>query len=220
MKGRQFTQKLSIKLATEISNGALENAKSLYEDAKLLYDNEKYARAISLAILSIEESGKPSIIRSILLEDDPKELSKLWKSYRRHQDKNSMWIIPELILKGAKKIDDLRKVVDKDSDHFQILDDLKQLCFYSDVFTKGKLSIPQNVATKEIAQSIVEIARINIKEVLFTEESLEIWVKHLKPVWKQEMHKMKLAVKNCYLELETKKIIEEGMASKMDVFLG
>lgn len=220
MKGRQFTQKLSIKLATEISNGALENAKLLYEDAKLLYDNEKYARAISLAILSIEESGKPSIIRSILLEDDPKELSKLWKSYRRHQDKNSMWIIPELILNGAKKIDDLRKVVDKDSDHFQILDDLKQLCFYSDVFTKGKLSIPQNVATKEIAQSIVEIARINIKEVLFTEESLEIWVKHLKPVWKREMHKMKLAVKNCYLELETKKIIEDGMASKMDVFLG
>ncbi|EHO07012.1 hypothetical protein HMPREF9714_02863 [Myroides odoratimimus CCUG 12901] len=220
MKGRQFTQKLSIKLATEISNGALENAKSLYEDAKLLYDNEKYARAISLAILSIEESGKPSIIRSILLEDDPKELSKLWKSYRRHQDKNSMWIIPELILNGAKKIDDLRKVVDKDSDHFQILDDLKQLCFYSDVFTKGKLSIPQNVATKEIAQSIVETARINIKEVLFTEESLEIWVKHLKPVWKREMHKMKLAVKNCYLELETKKIIEDGMASKMDVFLG
>lgn len=57
MKGRQFTQKLSVKLATEISNGAIENAKSLYEDAKLLYDNEKYARAISLAILSIEESG-------------------------------------------------------------------------------------------------------------------------------------------------------------------
>ncbi|MDX3913862.1 MAG: AbiV family abortive infection protein [Pseudosphingobacterium sp.] len=219
MKGRQFTQKLSLKLATEISNGAIENAKSLYEDAKLLYDNEKYARAISLAILSIEESGKLSIIRSILLEDDSKEISKLWKSYRRHQDKNSMWIVPELIFKGATKLDDLRKVVDKNSDHFQILDDLKQLCFYSDVFTKGKLSVPKNVANKKVAQSILDIAKINITDVSPTEESLEIWVKHLKPVWKQEMHKMKLALKNCYLELEAKKIIKKGMASKMEDFL-
>jgi AbiV family abortive infection protein len=62
MKGRQFTQKISLEKAVEISIGAIENAKSLLEDSKILYENDKYARAISLAILSIEESGKPSII--------------------------------------------------------------------------------------------------------------------------------------------------------------
>lgn len=219
MKGRQFTQKISIKLATEISNGAIENAKSLYEDAKLLFDNEKYARAISLAILSIEESGKPSIIRNIILEDDPKEISNLWKSYRKHQDKNSMWIVPELIFEGARNLEDMRKVVDKDSDHTHILDNLKQLCFYSDVYSKGKLSLPNRVANRDVANSILEIAKLNSKGILISEESLEIWVKHLKPVWKQEMNKMKEALNNCYLELESKNIIEKGMALKMNEFL-
>lgn len=219
MKDRQFTQKLSLKLAVEITNGAIENAKSLYVDAKLLYDNEKYARAISLAILSIEESGKPSIIRSILLEDDPKEIVKLWKSYRRHQDKNSMWIIPELIFKGAKTLEDMRKVVDKDSTHFQLLDNLKQLCFYSDVFSKGKLTVPSSVANKDIALLILEIAKINIKDILNTEKTLEIWVKHLKPVWKQDIDRMKQALVNCYSELEEKELIEKGSVLRMSDFL-
>lgn len=219
MKGRQFTQGISVKLAAEISNGAIENAKSLYEDAKLLFDNEKFARAISLAILSIEESGKPSIIRNLVLEDDPKEISNLWKSYRRHQDKNSMWIVPELIFKGARKLEDMRKVVDKNSDHTQTLDNLKQLCFYSDVFTKGKLSLPNKVATKDVAFSILEVAKSSIKETIVTEESLEIWVKHLKPVWKKEMNKMKEGLNNCYLELESRNLIEEGTALRMSQFL-
>jgi len=219
MKDRQFTQKISIKLAVEVTNGAIENATSLYNDAKLLYDNEKYARAISLAILSIEESGKPSIIRHILLEDDPKEISKLWKSYRRHQDKNSMWIVPELIFKGAKKLEDMKKVVNENSTHFQLLDNLKQLCFYSDVFSKGKMSIPSKVANKDIALSILEIAKLNINNTFNTEETLEIWIKHLKPVWKQDMDKMKQALVNCYSELEEKKLIEKGSTSKMSDFL-
>jgi AbiV family abortive infection protein len=219
MKGRQFTQKISLEKAVEISNGAIENAKSLYEDAKLLFENEKYPRAIALAILSIEESGKPSIIRNIILEEDAKEISHLWKSYRKHQDKNSMWIVPELIINGAKTLENLRKVVDSKSDHPQTLDNLKQLCFYSDVFTKGKLSLPINVANKEIAFSILQIAKANIKGTLDNKDSLEIWVKHLKPVWKKGMIEMKNGLINCYLELEDKKLIDQGMASKMAEFL-
>jgi len=90
----------------------------------------------------------------------------------------------------------------KNSTHFQLLDDLKQLCFYLDVFSKGKMSIPSKVANKDIALSI-----------------LEIWIKHLKPIWKQDMDKMKQALVNCYSELEEKKLIEKGSTSKMSDFL-
>lgn len=219
MKERQFSQNISFEKAVEITNAAILNAKSLYDDAKLLSDNEKYARAICLAILSIEESGKPSIIRNIILEDDPKELSNLWKSYRKHQSKNSMWIIPELILNGANTLENMRKVVDPKSKHPQTLDNLKQLCFYSDVFTKGKISLPDNVANKEIASNLLLIAKANIKKILSSEETLEIWVKHLKPVWKKEMSKMTDALLNCYKELEEKELIEQGMSTKMKDFL-
>lgn len=37
---------------------ALENADGLYEDAGLLYDHQRYARALSLAIIGQEEAGK------------------------------------------------------------------------------------------------------------------------------------------------------------------
>lgn len=219
MKGRQFTQKITLDKAAEISEGAIKNAKSLLEDAKLLFENAKYPRAISLAILSIEESGKPSIIRSIILEDDPKEISNLWKSYRKHRDKNSMWIVPELILNGARTLESLRKVVYPKSDHPQTLDNLKQLCFYSDVFTKGKLSLPENVANKDVAKSLITIAESSIKETLNSVDALEIWVKHLKPVWKTDMRGVKKALLSCYLELEEKNLIEKGMADKMNEFL-
>jgi len=219
MKGRQFTQKISIEKAAEISEGAIKNAKSLLDDAKLLFENGKYPRAISLAILSIEESGKPSIVRSMILEDDPKEISNFWKSFRKHQDKNSMWIVPELLLYEARTLESLRKVVDPKSDHPQTLDNLKQLCFYSDVFTKGKLSLPENIANKDVAKSLITIAEKSIKETLNSVDALEIWVKHLKPVWKTDMSVMKKALLSCYIELEEKNLIEVGMANKMNEFL-
>lgn len=219
MKGYQYTQKISLKKASEISKGAIQNASSLFDDAKLLFENGRYARAICLSVLSIEESGKPSIIRSIILEDDSKEIANLWKSFRRHQDKNSLWIVPELIMNGVKRLEEMRKVVDPKSDHPQVLDNLKQLCFYSDVFTKGKLSLPDEVATKDVASELLAIANSNIKETFNSEKALEIWVKHLKPVWKKQMIEMKNALMNCYQELEDEGIIEGGTSSKMEEFL-
>lgn len=155
----------------------------------------------------------------MILEDDLKEISKLWKSYRKHQDKNTLWIVPELILKGAKTLEEMRISVDPNAEHPQILDNLKQLCFYSDVFTKGKLSIPDNVANKKIASEILLIAKTNIMETLNSAKSLEIWVKHLKPVWKKEMSKMKIGLLNCYKELEENNLIEKGIADKMENFI-
>lgn len=219
MKSKQFKNRLDIKLAVEAINAAITNAKSLYEDAEILLNNKKYSRSISLSILSIEEAGKPSILRSIVLENDDKEIINLWKSYRRHYDKNTMWIIPDLFKEGVRKLDELKKVVDKDSNHSKILDNLKQICFYSDIFKMGKCSIPDNISDEKTARSILEIAKFSINETFNTEESLEIWVKHLKPVWKKEIFEMKLALIDCYKELEEKKIIEKGKSQEMINFI-
>lgn len=222
MKDKQYNQKLSPERAAKGMNAAIDNSKSLLEDAILLYDNDRYERAVALSILAIEEAGKPSILRSILLEEDPKLLKKEWQNYRRHTEKNSNWIVPELISKGARHIEEMRQTVDKNSDHTQQLDNLKQLAFYTDAFSKCKWSIPKEIISKELAESILSVAKIMVgkdTKGITTEAELKLWVKHLKPVWKQDMLKMKQALINCYEEAEESGLIEKGMANKMLEFL-
>jgi AbiV family abortive infection protein len=57
MRDKQYNQKLTPESAAKGITAALENAKSLLQDAILLYDNGRYERSAALAILAIEEAG-------------------------------------------------------------------------------------------------------------------------------------------------------------------
>ena len=109
MKHRQYNQKLTLKKAAEGIKLAIENSKSLLADANLLYDNGRYERATAIAILAIEENGKGKIIREILMEDEQKKLRAKWQEYRTHTQKNTTWIVPELISKGVKHLSEMHK---------------------------------------------------------------------------------------------------------------
>lgn len=222
MRGHQYKSKLDAKSAADGIRLANENALALFEDAQLLFDNQRFERSLAISVLSIEESGKPSIIRSILLTDDPKELKKEWQNYRKHTKKNTAWILPDLVSKGATNLEELRPLFDKNSDHNQTLDSLKQLSFYTDIFSSKKWSSPKKVIDKEIAESVLKVAKIMSRKNesgLVTEKGLELWVKHLKPIWKLEMFKMKEAMINCYNEAEELGIIEKGKTKEMTNFL-
>lgn len=222
MRNKQYKYKLTPISAAEGIRLANENAFSLLKDAELLYDNNRFERCVALSILAIEELGKSSIIRSILLTDDPKELKKEWQNYRKHTEKNISWIVPELISKGAKKLEDFRIINDPKNGHGQTLDSLKQLAFYTDAITLKKWSTPHNVIDKELAKDILYIAKIMSKkgdDVIDNEKMLELWVKHMRPVWKSEMSEMKQGLINYYLEAETLELISVGKAKKMIDFL-
>jgi len=222
MRGKQYKGKLDPKSAAKGIRLANENANSLLADAKLLLENNRFERAVSLSILAIEEVGKSSIIRAILLTDDPEELKKEWQNYRKHIEKNTAWIVPELVAKGARQLEDLRPMVNPQSDHGKILDNLKQLSFYTDIFSARKWSIPKNVIDADLAKMIFSIAETMIRKdesAMTSEKELELWIKHLKPVWKQDMIKMKQALINCYHEAETLGLIEKGLTKKMIEFL-
>jgi AbiV family abortive infection protein len=218
MKDRQYSHKLSPKQASEGINAAIDNAKSLLEDAMLLYENHRYERSTALSILAIEEDGKLTILRCILLEEDPKLLKKEWQNYRRHTEKNISWILPDLVVKGARQLDDFNPIFDRGNDHGQILEDLKQLSLYTDSFSKCKWSIPKNVITQKIAKYILEIAKNQVlkgnRDITAVEE-LEIYTKHLKPVWKGSVIEMKQALINCYQEAEHKGLLKKGTTKRM-----
>lgn len=222
MRDEQYKGKLTPKQAAEGIKAAVENSASLLTDAKLLFDNRRFERSVALSVLAIEEAGKISIIRSILMEDAPGELKKSWQEYRRHTDKNLSWILPELASKGARHLEDMRQIFNKGNDHGQTLENLKQLSFYTDAFSNSKWSLPKDVIDEKIAKAILSIADILAKKdnsAMTSEKELELWVKHMKPVWKQEMLKMKQALINCYSEAESLGLISKGKTKEMTDFV-
>jgi AbiV family abortive infection protein len=204
MKERQYNQRLTPKKAAEGIKTILNNARSLLSEAQLLFDNFKYARATALAILAIEETGKVSIIRSILVNDNQKELNKEWKRFRSHYEKNWGLAVSDYVVQNKNNIEDFRPIFDS-NDHGQVFDQLKQLAIYTDLFKNDNWSSPDKVITIEIAISVLTTARTFVgkgEQAMTTEKELELWVKYLKPVWKKDILDMKQALINCYNEAE------------------
>lgn len=183
-------------------NAANKNANRLASDAKILLDAGRYPSATSLAILSIEESGKASILRALSLSRDEKEVVECWRDYRSHSKKNISWILPELVAKGARRLEDLRPIFDEASDHPYLLDQLKQIGFYTDCLGQAHWSIPEDVIEESLAKTLVQIAKVfskNREETSVLE--IELWIKHMKPVWKTSLTAMKAALINWSKEM-------------------
>jgi AbiV family abortive infection protein len=173
---------------------ALEYAARLIADAETLLERGSSATAASLAALAIEEAGKVSILRSLAIAETAEELRSGWKDYRSHTRKNVAWILPELAVRGARTLDALRQIVDPDSDHPEIMDQLKQLGFYTDCLGKTRWSIPTSVIGDELARSIVAIAKVFGRAKVISAREVELWVKHVGPVRNLEMTLQKQAV--------------------------
>lgn len=222
MRGNQFKGQLTPKQAAEGIKLANENARDLYKDAEILYKKERIERSVSLSILAIEEAGKSRILKEILLIEDSKELKKAWQDYRKHTVKNLSWIVPSLFIGGARKLDEFKTAFESTESHGQDIDNIKQLSFYTDIFGKGIWSHPQKAIDKKFARMILEFANVPTKKGsigIESEKGLELWVNHMKPVWKeQKMAEMKKALIECYKEAESKGIIEKGKASEMKDF--
>jgi AbiV family abortive infection protein len=174
---------LSPKQIAHGMNAAGRNAKRLLKDATLLIEAKRFPTACSLAILSIEESGKLSILRSIATAHSEKELRRGWTEYRDHRMKNAMWIIADLVTKGARALDDLKPIFDSESDHPAILDTVKQIGFYTDCNGQGHWSEPDSVVDERLAQNMLVIAEILMPKHETTEREVELWIAHVGPHW-------------------------------------
>jgi AbiV family abortive infection protein len=161
-------------------NAAIRNAKRLLEDATLLMKEKRFPTACSLAILSIEESGKLSLLRLLATASGEQGLKKAWQSYRDHQAKNVAWIIGELARTGARALDDLHTIFDPISDHPAILDAIKQLGLYTDCYgDKKHWSEPFEVVDEELADSMVFVARALCPKGDVSAREMELWVQHV-----------------------------------------
>lgn len=198
---------LSPQQIAEGMNAANKNAYRLATDAKLMLDAGRYPSAVALAVLSIEESRKVSILRGLALAKDEKEIAEHWRDYRSHTKKNVSWIFPQLVAKGARQLEDFRPIFDNNSDHPFVLDQVKQISFYTDCLGKAHWSLPEEVIEQSLAQTLVQIAELLSIPKDTTVLEIELWIKHMKPVWKTTMPEMKTALINW-----SKDMVESGLS--------
>ncbi len=199
-------------------SAAAQNARRLAGDAVALLKAHRFPTAASLAILSIEESGKISILRSLSLATTVDEVSDAWKDYRSHTQKNVAWLLPQLVVAGARKLDDLRPLFEKDSDHPYVLDQIKQLGFYTDCLGRAHWSTPDSAIDESLAEMLVKVASLLAGKHEYTKIEVDLWVEHIGPVSKKEHALMKQALVNWYAAMQKMGLVPEG-ANEMEQFV-
>jgi len=198
----QYRGPLSPAQIADGMNAAIDNAARLANDAKILLESHSYPSAASLAILSIEESGKVTVLRGLALARDEYEQMDAWREYRSHTCKNAMWLFPEMVAKGGRKLNDFSKITDPSSDHPYVLDKLKQVAFYTDCLGASHWSIPHEVIDEKLASLLVDIASLLAKKHHVTTKEVELWIKYMKPVWGTSEAFEKAALKNWYADMQ------------------
>ena len=199
-------------------NAARENAKRLADDAELLLKANRFPSAASLAILSIEEAGKVTVLRSLTVARDDEEVKKCWRDYRSHTRKNVNWLLPELVAKGARRLDDFRPLFDEASDHPFVLDQVKQIGFYTDCLGDAHWSRPEEIVDEQLATMLVRVAILFTKGKEVTTKELELWIKHMGPAWRLDEEKMKQALINWHTEMQQLGLAPRG-ENKMEQFI-
>ncbi|MDN3237442.1 AbiV family abortive infection protein [Pseudomonas sp. WAC2] len=207
--------------ASEIAagmNAANANALRLANDAEKLLKTGSFPTAASLAALSIEESGKASILRQLSTATTAEEIKASWKNYRSHTRKNVQWLLPELAIKGARKLEDLRPLFDEDAEHPFILDQLKQLGFYTDCLGNKNWSMPSNIIDEKLSQSLVQIAKLLAGKSEVTTKEIELWIEHVGQASKSDFSAMKEALIKWYAAMQAAGLKERG-ANSMENFI-
>jgi AbiV family abortive infection protein len=182
---QEFRGRLTPENAAVGINLAAKNARRLASDARLLLEAERVPTAASIAALSIEEAGKVSILRGLIIDISEPEVKAEWKRYRDHRSKNGHWILPSLAAGGARTLGAFSDVVNRESEHTETLNIVKQLGFYSDCYgEKCHWSDPQAVVSRELAEDLVKTAEVLAPKKDVTVRELQLWQQHLGPVWK------------------------------------
>ena len=191
-------------------NAARRNAGRLARDARLLLAQRRFPSACALAVLAIEEAGKASVLREVVLARNDDELKDAWREYRSHTSKNRMWPIVEFVLKGARKLEDFAPLFDEDADHPMLLDQVKQISFYTDCLGKAHWSVPEEVIDEALASALVVTSDLLGKAEEVSEREIELWIKHLSPVWRHTSEAMEKGLADWYSAMQAEGLKPPG----------
>lgn len=189
-------------------NASINNAKRLIADSRILIESSRYPTACSLAILAIEEMGKVPILR-LLSVASAESLKKCWKMYRNHREKNGMWIFPQHVTRGARRLVEFSRVANSSEEHTCIINTVKQLGLYTDCYSRDYWSVPEDVIDGELANELVSIADMICPKKETTKREIELWIEEVGPA----LNSGKKCEQKSALVRWHRRMIEEGLVS-------
>ena len=198
----QYRSTLTAQQIADGINAARRNAARLADDAQLLLENGRFPTAASVAALSIEESGKTAILRQLASATGDESAKSLWKEYRSHTAKNRMWIMPQLLSQGARRLRDFASLFEANAEHPQLLDQVKQLGFYTDCLGEAHWSTPDTVIDENLANTLVQTAQIMACSRDTTATEIELWLKHVSPHMNSKQCDAEAGLKKWYEEMQ------------------
>jgi AbiV family abortive infection protein len=198
----QYTGKLDAAQVAFGMNAAAGNAKRLGDDSALLLDAGRFASATALAILSIEESGKLSILRQLATAQSAEQVNSCWHEYRSHTKKNVMGAFLDFFAKGARHLGQFAPLFDPHADHPHLLDHVKQIAIYSDCLGSAHWSEPAEVIEESLARRMVQTAQILAKQKEVSPLEIELWIKHVGPHLHGNLGDAERALEIWYAEMQ------------------
>ena len=205
----RYNGELSASQVADGMNAACRNARRLADDAKLLLDAGRYPTAASIAVLSIEESGKKSVLRGLAFAPNKEARRSAWRDYRLHRNKNAAWILPDLVAKGARDLDSLRPATDASAGHTALLDQVKQIGLYADCLGDAHWSEPEKVIDENMSRSLVGIAEILARSEVVTVKEIELRIKHMRPAYGTPLEGMKTALLDWFAAMRENNLLED-----------
>ncbi|AOM77388.1 AbiV family abortive infection protein [Pedobacter steynii] len=179
----QYNSVVTCAEAAEGIHVSLLNAKELLADGQILFDNARYPRAIALAVLAIEEYGKVEKIKELLLSKQ--KVSSAWREVRSHKSKNYPWLFPLLKQLGLNDKDALLALTAKENNSLKFLDQLKQICFYTEAIKKEDKKgcywwLPSEITDADLARFYLSNADIIVNDdgIMWTEGALSVYIQH------------------------------------------
>lgn len=212
----QFKGRLDAAQIADGMNAASRNAKRLADDATLLLDNERWPLAASLAILSVEESGKSSILRRLATAKDSKELKDIWREYRSHTSKNIMGVLFHYVASGKRKLADFAPMFDPDAEHPYLLDQVKQLGLYSDCLGNAHWAEPLEVIDESLAKAMVCTAQALASKKETQTKEIELWIQYVGPYLNTSRAAAERALEQWYLAVQQHGLAPGGSNAMSD----
>jgi len=161
----RFRGHMTIEQLSAGIKACLKNARGLLSEAKLLAKNQRYARAMSLAMTALEEIGKIDVLKSMVRI--PKTNQKLWADrwnlFVSHESKTARafkhtlpdeaYLFPELVVSAA--LDNAARV--------SVSERVRQTGLYVDWFpSENRWLNPVSEITKEMAESRMMIGNTGL----------------------------------------------------------
>lgn len=170
MAAKMYQNRLSNALIAEGINVARQNAIRLAIDAESMFKLGRYPTSLALSILSIEESGKPAILRQVSTALQDKELKAIWQKFVCHKKKNIMTSFESMFENGARNIQDFIPMHLDTNTSPREVDALKQSALYTQCDEKKKWHSPVSEIDEETAQHYLRVAQSLLPERDVTEK--------------------------------------------------